>query len=173
MPQAPTIGALPQTTLPAVEGTRHAESFRARRSAKDKPGPGGSLDAPAGQEPAPRPEATRIRGSRRTPPGLRRAPGRDSGLQIPPSRNLSLQAHLVKGTWGLWTPPRRSTLDTSAAKHAWALVGLSLCICLIGGRGRSSSLRRIVVPSNLLLDVPEEPTWTAPPHPHATFLPPG
>lgn len=47
------------------------------------------------------------------------------------------------------------------------------CICLIGGRGRSGSLRRIVVPSNLIPDVPEEPTLTLPPHPHATFPRPG
>jgi hypothetical protein len=36
-------------------------------------------------------------------------PRRDSGLQIPPARNLSLQAHLVKRTWGQWLPPRPVT----------------------------------------------------------------
>lgn len=105
----PTTGALPKTTLPAAEGTRHAESFRARRSAKDKPGPGGSLDARTGQEPEPRLEATRRSLVLNGPSlGLRRAPRRDS-LQIPTARDMSLQTHLVKGTWGQWLSPRRGT----------------------------------------------------------------
>lgn len=118
----PTTGALPKTTLPAAEGTRHAESFRARRSAKDKPGPGGSLDARTGHEPAPRLEATRRSLVLNGPSlGLRRAPRRDS-LQIRTARDMSLQTHLVKGTWGQWLSPLSGYPDTPAAEHAWALV---------------------------------------------------
>lgn len=117
----PTTGALPKTMLPTAEGTRHAESFRARRSAKDKPGPGGSLDARTGQEPAPRLEATRRSLVLNGPSlGLRRAPRRDSA---DPDRAGYVPANPpCKGDMGTVAITTAGYPDTPAAEHAWALV---------------------------------------------------
>lgn len=67
-------------------------------------------------------------------------PGGTRVSQIPPHQTVSASPPRKGGGHGdSGYHHGRGTLDTPAAERARALAGLSRCICLIGGRGRSGS----------------------------------
>lgn len=147
-PQPPPRAARPQTTSPAARETRDTESFRARLFAKGRSQVlvppcarvAGAVPRLAATTEGPGPDGP-PKGSEVSSTGAR-------GLQIPRAKDSSLHPNLTAKGGREACPP--------LPPRAW---GSWVCYIhfLIGERGRTDSLWRILIPSNLDSECPKGP----------------